>query len=118
MMKFFRIDTLGDADNDKVAIIDDYVKGLEMDDALTKYGRPTAAAWPEDASIYLRKNSGAKLTDLLGTITNNLIVSSRLRACIASHCDGIAIEYLPIKLFDHRKRLRSEDYANIHPCTL
>ncbi|MDI7216591.1 hypothetical protein QMN07_03530 [Leptospira santarosai] len=118
-MKFFLVDTLGDSNDDSLVWIEDYVKGLEMDDWDTKTGVSVADTWPGDASIYLRKRSRkagpGRLTDLLSTIKNNLFVSPLLRETIAKHCRGIRVEYLPFQLFDHNKRLRSSDYVIVNP---
>jgi hypothetical protein len=114
-MKFFQLNTLGDSNDDSLCCIEDYVKGLEMSDSDTKRGRSVAETWPADAAIHLRKSSGRKLTDVLSTIKNNLFVSARVRDVIAKHCAGIAVEYLPFQLFDHRKRLLSRDYVIVNP---
>jgi hypothetical protein len=115
MNKFYLIDTLGDTNDDDIVCIEDYVRGLEMDDWRTGFGHASSDAWPVDAAIYLRKTSGSKLTDLLGTITNTLYASPRFRQVIEKHCAGVEIEYLPFSLYDHRKRLLSKEYVIVNP---
>jgi hypothetical protein len=115
MTPFFLLETVGDTNNDALVLIEDYVKGLEMKDWKTGFGHSTAKEWPDDATIQLRKSSGRKLSDLLGTITNNLIVSKRLRAMIEEHSANIDVEYLPVRINDHRGRLLSDEYVIVNP---
>ena len=113
--KFYSIKTLGNAANPKLAQIEDYVVGQEMDDWRTKYGHPAKKGWPSDATIVLRKTSGRTLTDLLGTIKNTVFASPALREVIARHCKDVEIEYLPFELVDHRQRTISKDYVIVNP---
>jgi hypothetical protein len=115
MTGFYMLETLGNTNDDKLAFVEDYVVGLEMDDWKTGFGHSTKKEWPADATMALRKGSGKKLSDLIGTVTNNLIVSKRLRSLIATHTDGIDVEYLPIRIHDHRKRLLSDEYVIVNP---
>jgi hypothetical protein len=115
MSGFYMVETLGDTNDDDLAFVEDYVSGLEMDDWKTGFGHPAQKGWPDDASIYLRKTSGKKLADLVGTVTNNLIVSTRLRSLIAKHTKDAKVEYLPVRIHDHRKRLLSDEYVIVNP---
>lgn len=115
MIQFYQLDPLGDLNDDSVVFIEDYVKGQEMQDWRTGHGHPAMYSWPEDATIVLRKTSGRKLTDLLGTIKNTLFASKRLRELIELHCQDVAIEYLPFTLCDHRGRVISNEYSIINP---
>ena len=115
MSGFYLLETLGDSNDDKLAFVEDYVTGLEMKDWKTKYGHRTASDWPPDASMVLRKTSGKKIADLVGTITNNLIVSQRLRALIEQYAKDVEIEYLPVQLHDHRNRLLSAEHVIVNP---
>lgn len=115
MKKFYLLKTLGDANDDSLVQIEDYVVGLEMYDWRVGSGERTADDWPSDATIVLRKTSGRKLTDMLGTIKNTLFVSPRFRAVLERHCAGIEIEYLPFELRDSRRRLIAKDYVIVNP---
>lgn len=115
MSNFYKIKTLGDANNEKLVIVEDYVRGLEMQDWKVGFGNTATKDWPSDASIYLRKTSGKQLTDLLKTIKNTLFVSKRLRQVIERHCRDIQVELLPFTLYDHRKRVLSQDYVIVNP---
>jgi hypothetical protein len=115
MTTFYRLETLGDSNDDKLVVVEDYVAGLEMFDWKTKFGHRTSSEWPPNATITLRKSSGKKLTDLLSTIKNTLIVSPRVRAIIEENTKGTEIEYLPVMIYDYRKRLLSGDYVIVNP---
>jgi len=115
MTALFLLSTFGDINDDALAYIDDYVFGLELDQWRTGFGDRTAKDWPADATIFLPKTTGRTLTDLLGTTTNTLYVSKRVRMVIERHCKDVEIEYLPFALRDHRKRLLSNDYVIVNP---
>lgn len=115
MKNFYLLKTLGNANDDSLVQIEDYVVGLEMYDWRVGSGERTATDWPADATIVLRKTSGRTLTDMLGTIQNTLFVSPRFRAVLERHCAGVEIEYLPFELRDSRRRLISKDYVIVNP---
>jgi len=115
MKNFYLLKTLGNANDDSLVQIEDYVVGLEMFDWRVGFGERTAAEWPSDATIVLRKTSGRTLTDMLGTIKNTLFVSPKFRAVLERHCAAIEIEYLPFELRDSRRRLIAKDYVIVNP---
>src|SRR4051794_15311166 len=114
MKNFYLLKTLGNANDDSLVQIEDYVVGLEMFDWRVGFGERTAAEWPSDATIVLRKTSGRTLTDMLGTIKNTLFVSPKFRAVLERHCAAIEIEYLPFELRDSRRRLIAKDYVIVN----
>lgn len=114
-MRYFLLETLGDVNDRGLCMIHDFIKGIEMSAWKVGKGERVGAEYPRDAKIYMSKESpGIKLSDVLGTVRNMLIVSSRLRALIERHCTN-DIEYLPFTLYDHRKRVHSQDYSIINP---
>lgn len=114
-MRFFLLETLGNVNDRSLCVIHDFVKGIEMSAWKVGKGERVGAEYPQDAKIYMSKESaGIKLSDLLGTVRNMLVVSSRFRALVEKHATN-DIEYLPFALYDHRKRLYSQDYSIINP---
>ncbi|MFP2928406.1 imm11 family protein [Pyxidicoccus sp. 3LG] len=114
-MRFFMIETLGNINDRSLCVIHSFVKGIEMSAWKVGEGERVGEEYPQDAKIYMSKESpGIKLSDVLGTVRNMLIVSSRFRALIEKHCTN-DIEYLPFTLYDHRKRVYSQDYSIINP---
>lgn len=115
MMKFYQLKTLGNANNDDIIFIDDYVKGLEMEDWRVGNGEAVASTWPVDAAIHLRKSSGRKITDIVGTVTNTLFISHRARDILEKFVPKGSVEFLPVTIYDHRKRVVSQDHLIANP---
>ncbi|PTL83417.1 imm11 family protein [Vitiosangium sp. GDMCC 1.1324] len=114
-MRFFLLDVLGNVNDRSRCVIHDFVKGIEMSAWKVGAGKRVGAEYPQDAKIYMSKESpGIKLADQLSTVRNMLIVSSKFRALIEKHATN-DIEYLPFTLYDHRKRVYSQDYSIINP---
>lgn len=114
-MRFYQLKTLGNANNDEIIFIDDYVKGLEMESWRVGKGEAVASTWPADASIHLRKSSGRKVTDIVGTVTKALFVSKRVRDILEQFVPTGSVEFLPVTIYDHRKRLVSSDHVIANP---
>lgn len=115
-MRFFLLDLLGDANDASLCVITGFAKGIEMDAYRVKMGEAIADIWPADARIDMsRDQKGIKLSSVLGTTRNMLIAHRTLRDLVEEHCPGVAIEYLPFALHDHRKRLYSKDYWIVNP---
>lgn len=115
-MKFFNIETLGDPNDETLCMLHCFVDGLGRDDWKVMKGKRLGADYPPDAKIFMtRESRGVKLSDYLGNTQNMLVVSSRFKAAIEKHCQGVDIEYLPFTLYDHRKRVHSRDYFIINP---
>lgn len=109
------IDTLGDADDSTLVLIDDFVEGIGNKAYCAGGGVRLGAVYPPDARISLRKeNPGMKLSSLLGNTRLMLIVSREFKEIIARTCTN-EIEYLPFRLYDHRKRVLSADYFIVNP---
>lgn len=71
--------------------------------------------YPRDARIYMDfKNPGFKLPSLVGNTNSFLIVSGPVKKVIESMNTGI-IEYLPLSIYNHKKRLASNDYFIVNP---
>ncbi len=115
MTRFFLWETLGDINDEDLCVIYKSVEGIGLGDTGLSSGKPVAPEFPPDAKIYLSKESpGIKLSSFLGNVRNRLIGSSELKAAIEKHCKK-DIEYLPFTLYDHRKRVYSQDYFIINP---
>jgi hypothetical protein len=114
-MRFYLLDTLGDSNDDDLCFIHDTVEGIGLGDVGLLTGEPIAAEYPEDARIYMSKESpGIKLSSVLGNTKNFLMVARDLKEVVEKHC-GDKVEYLPFTLYDHRKRVHSKDYFILNP---
>ncbi|QDE98869.1 hypothetical protein BHS05_25220 [Myxococcus xanthus] len=115
-MKFFNIETLGDPNDEGLCMLHDVVERTERDSWRYKKGERLHPVYPPDARICMsRESRGIKLSDIIGNTEGMLIVSKALREAIERHCQGVDIEYLPFTLYDHRKRVHSQDYCIINP---
>lgn len=114
-MRFFMLSTLGDADDDSLCFLDNFVEGIEPLSWRAGEGARFGKDFPKDAKLFMNKeNPGIKLSPLLGTSRNMLLGSREFKEAIEKHCKN-EIEYLPFTLYDHRKRVHSRDYFIINP---
>lgn len=115
-MSFRMLDTMGDINNLDLCFLDSFVAGIGTASWRVGKGEPLRPVYPNDARIYMDSaNPGIKLSSLLGNSQLMLIASSDFKAAIEKHCQGVEIEYLPFTLYDHRKRVYSQDYFIINP---
>ncbi|MFY2560374.1 imm11 family protein [Corallococcus terminator] len=114
-MNFYHLDTLGDGD-EEMAVFDDFVDGIDRYSWRVHEGVPLAPDWPKNAKLLMNKeNPGIKLGSLLGNTRSMLLVDKELKELIQAHCQGLEIEYLPLVIYDHHKRVRGRDYFLINP---
>ena len=114
-MNFYHLDTMGVGD-DELALFDNFVDGIDRYSWRVHEGAPLEPDWPEDARLFMNKeNPGIKLSSLLGNTRSMLLVDKELKELIQAHCQNQEIEYLPLVIYDHRKRVRGRDYFLINP---
>jgi hypothetical protein len=71
---------------------------------------------PKDARIYMDKeNLGIQLSSLIGNTQQMVVVHKDVKDIIRKHCGDEKVEYLPVTLYDHRKRAHGQDYFVINP---
>lgn len=71
--------------------------------------------WPKDAHFFMsEQDAGMELSDMIGNTLSLLIVSSRLKAGIEQGRCG-RLQFLPVALYNHKKRLASSDYFIVNP---
>ena len=115
-MHYFRLETLGDTNNDKFCFIGSSPEEMGLEDYYPAKGKKLGSKYPPVASIYLQdKYPGFRLSSLIGTIKSYLIVHRDMKDVIEAHCPGVEIEYLPFTLYNHKKRVHSQDYFIVNP---
>lgn len=115
-MRFWLLETLGDANDEDLCFLGDFFKGIEGTSWRVHRGEPLAPIYPKDAKLFMsREYKGMKLCSLIGNERSMLLVSSEFKDLIEKHCKGSEIEILPFTLYDHRKRVHSKDYFLINP---
>jgi len=115
-MRFYRWMPLGDVGDSDRCFLDDTPEGLDGRSFHLAWGRPVKGLYPQDPRIYLGEEyPGLRLESFVGNTKSMLVVSSALRALLEKWCQGLEVEYLPVHIYNHRKRLHSSDYSIINP---
>lgn len=71
--------------------------------------------YPQDAKIFMSdQEPGMEIPDLVPNTGQMLIVSKRLKDGIAAVNQG-PVQYLPLAIYNHKKRLASGDYFIVNP---
>lgn len=110
----YGIDTLGDLQDDSLCFLSNSIKGFTARSQLFE-GEKLGKRYPRDARIYMDgDHQGTKLSGVIGNTDNNWLVHQELKALIERHC-GDTVEYLPVSIYDHSKRLASDAYFIINP---
>ncbi|MBW2737389.1 MAG: hypothetical protein JRE64_00790 [Deltaproteobacteria bacterium] len=117
-MRYFKIETLGDDQDRKLAFINEPPEGIGLHSYRMAEGKPVEEYYPEDAKIYLQsKSPGLRLSSFIGNTLSYLIVNSEMKDVIIEYSDqgDCEIEILPFTLYNHKKRVYSKDYWIINP---
>lgn len=80
------------------------------------YGEPVAAEFPGAARFSMDPDTprDMALTDNLVNLDMLIVASQRLRDLIEAQ-QPAAVEYLPVPIFNHKKRAIAEPYFIVHP---
>ena len=113
-MKYFRIEIAPVEDLD-VCCIEDIPKEIGNMSHRFHLGRAFGAKLPERSRAYMDKGSGMKLASLIPNTDNMLLVHRTVKDVIEAEARGGTIEYLPVSIYNHKKRLASDDYFIVHP---
>jgi hypothetical protein len=115
-MRFFFINVLKQGDP-KFYYSENRPRGLGVKNWRMADGARIAHEWPSELPTITPSESGpaVKLPSLIPTTLSYLIVDTQLRDVIKSHCDGADIEYLPLVLLSHKKKVQSTDYCFVNP---
>jgi|SRR5579871_259369 len=115
-MRYFIIETLGDDQDSKLAFIDSPPEDLGLYDYCMARGEPIGDRYPAEARIYLKpKSPGIKMSSLIGNTQSYLIVNTEMKNVILEYCPRCNIETLSFSLYNHKKRVHSDDYWIINP---
>jgi hypothetical protein len=99
-------------------VIDDLPTGTNLDNvqaANPSRGEPAAHLYPPDARVYMSpKFGGMQLADFVSNTEGLMIVHKRVKDVIARVNRG-ETEFLPLAIYNHKKRLASAEYYVINP---
>jgi hypothetical protein len=115
-MRFFFIDTLVRSDP-KVYYSSRMARGIGPKNVRMAKGKVVAPDWPAEPPTIMPSEStpATKLTSVIPNAASYLIVATELRDVIQAHCEGAAIEYLPVALLSHKDKVQSRDYFFVNP---
>jgi hypothetical protein len=115
-MGVFTFPTLGDTNDERLCFVSTVPREIERYDFRLRFGERLADVYPKDAKIFLSKEyPGVKLVSQIGNTKGMIAAAPEMVEAIRKHCEGVAIEYLPFTIIDHRKRVLSDAYAIVNP---
>jgi hypothetical protein len=115
-MTHYQLSTSGDLNDTDLVLIDSPPKGIGLRRYLMALGEPAKAFYPPDPKVFLKDEyPGLKVASLVGNTEGYLIVSGEMKQAVEALCAGVDIEYLPLKIYDHRQRLHSPDCWIVNP---
>jgi hypothetical protein len=115
-MRYWRINTLGNEDDENRCVLDENVEGIGVEYWRLGEGAPCVNHMPSPARIPMSpERPGLRLGHLLSTTRTMLLVHREVKDCIVAQFTGGAIEYFEFDLIDHKGRVRSRDYVIVNP---
>jgi hypothetical protein len=115
-MNYYALDTLAQLDPD-LCVLRNKPKGIEHLTYKMMSGESIKGEYPKDAHITMSdKEDGIVLGGLVGNTCGLLIVVSAIKNLILEHDQAHdQIEFLPIRILNHKKKLASDDYFIVNP---
>lgn len=114
-MKYFKINTLGDDQNDKLTFIDNGIENIGLKSYLLWKGKSIIKHLPKNPSIYLNKDlSGLQLCSFIGNTKSYLVVETKMKDVILEYRKE-KMEIFSFTLYNHKKRVHSTDYWIVNP---
>jgi hypothetical protein len=95
--------------------LDDEPIGAERFGFRMAIGELMGDDYPTDARVYLDRSSpGVELSDLVANSNDFLILSSSVQKRLAGSLSE-PVEYLPLAIYNHKRRLASSEYFIVNP---
>lgn len=111
---FFLVDTMAATSRD-LCFLRDVPEGTDDISYRMAKGFRMGADHPTDARVAMtRDKPGFQLASVIGNTNAFLIVDKRLRDVIGAARLG-EVEFLPLAIVDHKKRIASRDYFVVNP---
>lgn len=93
----------------------DFPEGVGLNRYRLTQGEAFGEEYPADPRVYMSpKEKGRALPSLVGNTRSMLIVHRDVKETIEANNRG-PTEYLPLHIYDHRKRLASDEYFVVNP---
>ena len=115
-MRYFLLNTMG-SDDPKLYFVDKRPKGLGTTSWRMAAGVKISDQWPaEPPPVYPSDDCvGTKLPAMIGNTLRYFLISTEVRKIVEEHCRNVDVEYLPVTLFNKKKREQSRDYCLVNP---
>jgi hypothetical protein len=112
--EFFILSTLAHSDPESCFLKDPPEGTDEWTHRMAK-GHSMRDVYPRDARVFMHKSKpGFGLPSIVGNTQMFLIVDAKVKAAIEAS-NVAQIEYLPLSIFNHKRRLASADYCIVNP---
>ena len=109
---------VGSAEERQFCMIDELPSGTGLERvaaANPTRGEPAAHIYPADARVFMSpKFGGRELADFVSNTEGFLIVHKRVKEILERVNRGDA-EYIPLAIFNHKRRLASAEYFIVNP---
>jgi len=113
-MLYYLIDLTTD-DNPDYCYLDSYPEGLGLKTYKLGYGQELKADYPADARVYMTNRvKGMQVPDLVGNTCGMLVTSRRVKEVFERVNQG-PVEYLPVAIYNHKKRVASPHHYILNP---
>jgi hypothetical protein len=113
--KFFQLNLIPKKNPD-YCFVNERPEGMGLHDYRLGNGEPATQYYPPDARIYMEdEEPGTELPSFIGNTAAMLLVDRALKEAVAKVCGTEHYEYLPVSIYDHKKRLASDQYFIINP---
>ncbi|WP_082207042.1 imm11 family protein [Corallococcus macrosporus] len=102
-------------ENLQYCFVDNFPEGLGLVSYKLGHGEPLGADYPANARVYMAERyKGMQVPDLVENTCGMLIVSKRVKEVFERVNQG-PVEYLPVAIYNHKKRVASTDHFIINP---
>lgn len=113
-MDYFKINLMPRHDPE-FCFLRDYPEGVELNRYKFGKGEAFGDDYPDDPRIYMnKKERGLKLPSVVGNTRSMLIVHRDVKKIIEKNDPG-PIEFLPLHIYNHKKRLASDEFFVVNP---
>lgn len=115
MQTYYRIQTLGDRTDKTLAFFRKAPDGIGLKVYYLRRGIRLGEHYPADAALSMEdRDPGIKLASLLGNTLSFLVVHQAMKVALEAVCQ-CEIEYLPVRVLNHKKRVHSTEYWIVNP---
>jgi hypothetical protein len=113
-MKYFSINLMPRTDPE-FCFLDDAPPALGLRASRLLLGKPLLLDYPEDVRLFMSEDEpGIEVPDFVGNTLNYFICSQRMKEVLEAQ-QRDQVEYLPVSIYNHRRRLAAANYFVVNP---